>query len=677
MTDQGITRLLRGIVAVSVLAALAGWTTLLLTDQPNRNLAVLLLAVSTMAIGFGVVAWIAAGGEPRNRVIWVLAGFVASIGVYSAGLVVIAAIAPELSLPLDIETQVPADLPAEVAWITGWTTAVASFGFVGLLTFGLLLFPDGTLPSRRWRPVAVVLAVGLLGGSLANVLQWHPASTVAPFAPEGPGHTWEVLNLFILLGPLVALISLVVRFLRLDPAGRSQLKWVMWGAAVFVPASLVGILTNIPFFNLVGGVVFVSAYGIAITKYRLFDVDVVISRTFVYGSLALFIAGLYIAVVVGVGALLGSTDEVNTGLAITATAVVAVAFQPMRRWLDRVANRLVYGRKATPYEVLSDFSQRVAATSDARFFDAARSLAEGTRAGRVVISLSVDGQVVETASWPVNANDGPSEIARFPIEDEGMTLGSLDLYLPAGQELKADDRRLAEELASGMGLALRNQLLTESLAARVDDLRQSRRRLVALQDETRRRLERDLHDGAQQQLVALKVKLGLGRALAEKAGAQETAALLERSTATADEVVETIREFARGVYPPLLEAEGLGVAITAQVGRAPIPINVESNGIGRYDRAVEATVYFCVQEALRYGIRHAGASRASVRLSQANGSVTFEVHDDGSGHDLSAGEITTMTDRIDAIAGSLQVTSTPSEGTIVAGTIPIPMDTPR
>jgi signal transduction histidine kinase len=670
MTDRSITRLLRGVVAVGSMAALAGWAALAFTDRPSVDLAALTLAVSTMAVGFSIVVWIAAGSQPRNRVLWVLAGYVAGIGVVAAGTLVIAVSAPEVALPMDVETQVPADLPSTVAWIHGWTTAVGTLGFYGMLTFGLLLFPDGTLPSPRWRPIAAILGVGLVALSIGQILMWHPDNTVAPFDTGGIGHQWAPMNLFVILGPIVALVGMVVRFFRSDPEGRSQLKWIMWGAAVLVPASLIGIVIANPLFTLVGAAVFVTAYGIAVTKYRLFDVDLVISRTFVYGSLAVFIAVLYVAVVVGIGALLGSADEVNTGLAIAATAVVAVAFQPMRRWLERIANRLVYGRKATPYEVLSDFSQRVAATSDTRFDDAARSLAEGTRATRVVISLSVDGEAVEAASWPEQSGDGQNEIVRFRIEDDEKELGSLDLYLPPGQELKVDDRRLAEELASGMGLALRNQLLTERLAARVDDLRESRRRLVALQDETRRRLERDLHDGAQQQLVALKVKLRLGRGIAEKEGARQTAALLEQSSATADVVVDTIRDFARGVYPPLLEAEGLGAAITAQARRAPIPIDVESDGIGRYERGVEAAIYFCVLEALRYGVRHAGASRASVKLSQNNGSVSFEVLDDGGERDISAGDIAIMTDRVDAIAGSLHVTSTPGEGTTIAGTIP-------
>jgi signal transduction histidine kinase len=350
----------------------------------------------------------------------------------------------------------------------------------------------------------------------------------------------------------------------------------------------------------------------------------------------------------------------------------------VRRRLERVANRLVFGRRATPYEVLSEFSRRVAATSNDLLDDAARSLAEGTRAERVVISVMVDGEALEAAAWP-EGTAASAEPVSFPITDADTTLGSLDVYLPAGQQLQDDDRRLAEQLASGMGLALRNQLLTERLEARVEELRESRRRLVAVQDETRRRLERDLHDGAQQQLVALKVKLGLGRAIAEKDGASQTAELLSRLSGEADAAVDAMREFARGVYPPLLEAEGLASAIAAQARRAPIPVTVDSDGIGRYPREIESTVYFCVLEALRNTVQHAGASQATVTLTQSNGALEFLVTDDGAGFDPDTARgvgLTAMADRLDALTGELQIHTEPGNGTTLTGTIPVPVEVP-
>lgn len=346
--------------------------------------------------------------------------------------------------------------------------------------------------------------------------------------------------------------------------------------------------------------------------------------------------------------------------------------------MERVANRLVYGRRATPYEVLSEFSRRVAASDD--LLDvAARSLAEGSQAERVVISVMVEGEPVETAAWPESASESPPEPVSFPITDGDTTLGSLDVYLPAGQQLQDGDRRLAGQLAAGLGLALRNQLLTERLEGRVQELRESRRRLVAVQDETRRRLERDLHDGAQQQLVALKVKLGLGKAIAEKDGATHTAELLATLSSEADQAVDGLRDFARGVYPPLLEAEGLTSAITAQARRARLPVTVAADGIGRYPRDIEATVYFCVLEALRNTTHHSGASDASVTLTQANGSLHFQVTDNGTGLDPDRPHgvgLTAMADRLDALTGHLTIQTLPGAGTTISGVIPLPVEAP-
>jgi signal transduction histidine kinase len=321
----------------------------------------------------------------------------------------------------------------------------------------------------------------------------------------------------------------------------------------------------------------------------------------------------------------------------------------------------------------------VAATSDDLLGDAARSLAEGTRADRVVISVMIDGEPAEAAAWPHEPLTAAGEAVSFSITDGGTALGSLDVYLPSGQQLQDDDRRLAEQLASGMGLALRNQLLTERLEARVGELRESRRRLVAVQDETRHRLERDLHDGAQQQLVALKVKLGLGRAIAEKDGATRTAQLLARLSAEADAAVDAMREFARGVYPPLLEAEGLSSAIAAQARRASIPVSVNSIGIGRYPREIESTVYFCVLEALRNTVQHAEATQATVSLTQSNGAIEFQVSDDGAGFEANRTHgvgLTAMADRLDALTGELTIYTEPGNGTTLTGTVPVPAEVP-
>lgn len=670
MSDQALTRTLRSMVALGFALGLAGFIAQVVVGGTALILRSGDLIGFSAVLVFVWVVWVAAGSQPRNALIWVLAVFILSISTTPGAEAVVSARAPGLGLPLQT-SLVPAELPPLVALTTGWSYAVTALGFFGLLTFGLLLFPDGRLPSRRWRLIATPLAIGIVFLSVSQVVSWLPQQSVAPEDNPLFGLTVPV----VALGPPACLAGLLMRFRQSGPETRARIKWILWGSTVMVPTTLAGIATGFEWLFLAGLLALTAGYGIAIVRHRLLDVDLVISRTFVYGSLALFIGVVYVGVVIVVGSLVGSRDEPNALLSVAATALVAVAFQPVRRRLERVANRLVFGRKATPYEVLSEFSHRVAATSDVSFDEAARSLAEGTRAERVVISIRVDGAEIEAAAWPEAHSGAATDAVSLPIEDSGAALGSLDLYLPPGQQLQEDDHRLAEQVASGMGLALRNQLLTERLEARVEELRESRRRLVAVQDETRRRLERDLHDGAQQQLVALKVNLGLSRTIAEEDGAQQTAALLGELSGEADETIEAMRDFARGVYPPLLEAEGLSSAISAHARQAPIPVTVDSDGLRRYSRQVESTIYFCVIEALDNVARYAAASRATVALRQANGTVAFTVHDDGYGFDpvaLANGDgLTNIEDRLDASGGALTLTAAPGQGTTITGTVPV------
>jgi signal transduction histidine kinase len=199
---------------------------------------------------------------------------------------------------------------------------------------------------------------------------------------------------------------------------------------------------------------------------------------------------------------------------------------------------------------------------------------------------------------------------------------------------------------------------------------------VAAQDDERRRLERNLHDGAQQQLVALQVRLRLAEqaAAADPAKTRELVGSLQR---TAGEALENLRDLARGIYPSLLAEEGLRAALEAQARKAAVPTDVEADGIDRYPPEIEATVYFSALEALNNVAKYAGASRAVVALAQSNGELTFEVRDDGAGFDAKAKAYGTglqgMRDRLDAIGGGLQVESTPGNGTTVSGRVPVPM----
>ena len=213
---------------------------------------------------------------------------------------------------------------------------------------------------------------------------------------------------------------------------------------------------------------------------------------------------------------------------------------------------------------------------------------------------------------------------------------------------------------------LKNVGLTADLHARLEDLRASRQRLVSAQDEERRRLERNLHDGAQQHLVALKVKLGLVEMLLARDPAKATATL-QQLKGDADDALETLRDLARGIYPPLLAEKGLVTALESQARKATLPVLVDAAGITRYGQDLEAAVYFCVLEALQNVQKYAKATQVIVRLREADGQLQVEVEDDGAGFDVATVQrgagLTNMEDRLDALGGALSVHSSPGHGT--------------
>jgi len=431
-----------------------------------------------------------------------------------------------------------------------------------------------------------------------------------------------------------------------------------------------------------------AAVAIAIFKYRLYDIDVVISRTLVYGALAGFITAVYVGIAVGIGTLVGSGGKPNLGLSILATAIVAVGFQPARERLQKVANRLVYGKRATPYEVLSQFSERVAESyaSDDVLPRMARVLAEGTAAEVAEVWLRSGDALQRTAAFPLDSAmpstvhlNGSAEVGietadrSVLVRHQGELLGALTVTKRRGESLTPIEIKLMDDLAHQAGLVLKNVGLTSDLQARLVDLRASRQRLVAAQDDERRRLERNLHDGAQQHLVALKVKLGLAEMVATRDPEKARAAIAELKQ-DADDALETLRDLARGIYPPLLADKGLSTALQAQARKATLPVTIEADGVGRYPQDTEAALYFCILEALQNIQKYAQASRAVVRLREEGGELSVEVADDGRGFDVSTtirgNGLTNMEDRLDALGGTLQIMSRPGGGTTLRVILP-------
>jgi signal transduction histidine kinase len=586
----------------------------------------------------------------------------------------------------------------------GWVALIAMVAVSPgswLLAATWLIFPDGrtrTTMDRRLLRGSGALVVLLTLASVFATPQVLPESDAYPhpFVEEPLADALYVARgavfvLFFLFGIFVA-ARLVVRVRHGNPIERRQVGWI----ALAVIGNITILLANAVVrplgtegdsFLLIDSVAVVLiplAVGVAIMRYRLYEIDRIISRSVTYGALAIFIGGVYVAIVVGLGAFLGA--DTGFGLSIAATALVAIAFQPMRRRVERWANRLVYGERATPHQVLVQFSHRSSVLSDDELIEQAPKLiVDGTGAATAAVWVRSAGAFRTASTWPPDTPErsiddldefvDPETDWSWPVVHDGELLGGISLTTEPGETVAQAESSLLADLATGLGLALRNTRLTAELRHQVDELEASRERVLAAADAVRRDLENALDSGPQQQLVALKVKLGPTRKRAEQLGATKTAALLTQLEQQAADSIAAVREFARGIYPPLLEAEGLAVAIGHQARASALSVSVRADDIGRYPRQVESAVYFTVLEALQNTTKYANADSATVSLTAVNGRLDFEITDDGHGFDTATvgpgTGLNGIADRVDEVGGSLTVSSDPGRGTTIAGTVPI------
>ena len=680
--------------AASAGLSLASMITLFVSGDRDFLIEISGLVFGFMGLGFGVLTLVMIRSQPTNGAVWAIAW----AGVFSALYVAGAAGALVLSngefpgLTYEVFRELsPSQRPRSAAFaifFRFWTLYPA----IWLpLTLGLLLFPDGKPPSRRWRWVGWWSVSAIVLGGVAAAISGNPWSTVPIWSSEStvPGVLGSLMSAgFILasISAIVSVVSLAVRYRRSSGVARSQIRWIALGGAL-----LVAFIFVVPNFETGGpatsgsefiGVVAMSAlmasYGIAITKYRLYDIDIVISRTLTYAVLAAFITAVYALLVVGVGSLLGSGDEPNLGLSITAVAVVAVAFEPLRNRVQHAANRLVFGKRSSPYEVLAEATSRLASTGspEETLAQVTHLVAQGTGAVETVLWLTVGDQLHPHSATPLDAlgelrpvgivggaMPGLPGEAVVPVRHRNELLGAIAITKPRGQSVTVADEKVLADVAAGSGLLLRNIGLNAELAERAEQLRVSRRRLVAAHDAERHRLERDLHDGAQQQVVALKVKLGIARTLAEREGVGKVAEIVADLADTTQAAVDAMRAVAHGIYPPLLEAEGLEVALTAVRRTFPVTVDIEFAGLVRYERSLEESVYFCVVEIITRVI-DGGASTISLSLNDSARSIDFEIR-----HDGVVGDLLAVEDRLDALEGWLR-TGSDSAGSFVSGAVP-------
>jgi signal transduction histidine kinase len=635
----------------------------------------------TAFMGMGVVGALTVSRAPDNRIGWLMLWVAITVGVaFTTGEVSIYAAAH--------------GWPSKEWW--AWPGNVLwTLGLFPLLILLPLLFPDGRLPSPRWRWL-MWAGLGISSLAFVSVGFGEAAFDVGDVGPTvkvtNPLHVpalqalggsvidqvlWPVLlGLFV-----VSAGSMFVRFRRSSGVERQQLKWFAFAAIVLAAYFVVSAITEA--FGIgegsgpsevLSGLAFLGipvAVGVSILQYRLWELDVVVKKALVAGALVVLVLGVYGAAVALFG--VAAADRQSPGALFVIALLLGIAFRPVMRIARRVVDRVVYGRRATPYEVLTEFSERVGtsyATEDV-LPRMAQVLGEGSGAEVARVWLRTGRELRQAAAWPPGTpsqeDAGSPAETTVEVRDRGELLGALTVRMSASDPMNPAKEKLVRDLAAQAGLVLRNVRL-------VEDLRASRQRLVAAQDEERRRLERNIHDGAQQQLVALAVKARLARQLTERDPAK-TAEMLQQIEAETQTALEDLRDLARGIYPPLLADRGLVAALEAQSRKASVPVSVEAKAVGRYSADVEATVYFCTLEALQNVAKYAEADGTVIRLAQSNGSLSFEVVDEGRGFDPETVATGTglqgMADRLAAVGGSLEIRSAPGRGTTVAGRVPV------
>jgi two-component system, NarL family, sensor kinase len=673
------------LVVVGTLLVVAAFASMLLRGRPLDVLYTRwMLHNVPSALVLLWLGWLLARRHPQHGMVPVFLWLGACAAVH---VVLTAIVDPQLVAAGLVQADVivvPADLPLTASiplWIVTWIWLPPAALSGPLL---LLLFPDGQLLHPRWavwvRLAFVATALLIAGYAIST---WPTVTTLLPLSGQPivtPVATALVVTggILALVAGLAAIASMVVRWRVASPAERQPMRIVGTAGAVFilvllslwtfqaiwVPASLVAIV----------GVL--GAYSLAILRYRLHDIDVAINRAVVASLLLALVTAIYLAVVVGVGSVVGRRAD-HELLPLLAVGLVAVLFEPARRRVRRYVDRVSYGRDADAYEVLAELAAelRGAATTDVVAERVTELLVRGTGAAGASITMLAAGRQQPVSSSGAGV-DHPAVLSAEIVHD-GEPLGLVSLHARTGSDIAPDAATLLHDVAGTLGPVLRNAALTAQLQEQVEELRRSRQRLVSAQDEARRALERDIHDGAQARLVALRLQVGLAAAAADRHDDDVVTARLDAVGTEVDSVIRTLRDLSRGLHPPVLATDGVAAALRAAVRGLPIDVDVEAGSIGRFPQAVEAAVYFSCLEAVKNATTHAAASRIRVVLANGDGRLRFAVEDDGCGFDPETarrgGGLRNLEDRIAALDGHLEVEAVPGAGTRVVGELPVPV----
>jgi two-component system NarL family sensor kinase len=574
----------------------------------------------------------------------------------------------------------PGSLPfgTEMLWVNTWAYAPAT-SLGGLVL--PMVFPEGRLLSPRWRP-ALWAALAFIPLSVAGNafipqgMSGYFPHLENPYAYPSADWLFETLQaLAIACGAAAAVAaaaSVVLRWRRADRAGRQQLKWFfavlpIAAASIVTQAVDSGSALSLGL-GAVAGITAPLAIGIAVLRYRLYEIDVLLSRTVLYGLLTAGVAAVYLAVVTVAEVVFGRSGR-GLAVQVVATAMAAAALFPLRDRVQRRVDRLFYGDRGVPYEALARLGRRVeeSAGTESALDSVVKTIADSLRLPYAALELRLGDEWRQAAAY----GEPPSEVTAFPLISQRETVGRLLVGTRSrGERLGPDDERLLADLARQAGPATHAVALRRALDA-------SRAGLVTTREEERRRLRRDLHDGLGPTLAGL--TLGLDTARARSAGQPELQELLGRLKAETQRAVTDVRRIVYGLRPPALDEFGLVGSLCEEVARlqheAPalmVTLDAPDENLADLPAAVEVACYRIVTEALTNVTRHAHATRCSVRIHRNHG-LDVDVRDDGVG--LPEGwrtgvGIASMRERVTELGGTLAIEPCLPHGTRITARLP-------
>jgi signal transduction histidine kinase len=611
----------------------------------------------------------------------------------------------------DALTDLPVVAGASFAWavvLAGQcasnASVVAGIGLIGLFPTGVPQRPGERWVLRTTAAMAVALPVLLMVSS--------PTPPGALFQPAEPGiasplflpsarplePVAAVLQDTIAAWIVLGVIMLYLRYRRSSPEDRRRIRWLLAGmgsaVVLFAAVTVVSLSAGSGAFA-VASVFVLWALAVILTLGSLivplsqdgvFGIDRSARRSMVYRALWLLIAVVYVAAAAAIGLIAGQHLPVEAAVLLVAAA--ALLFQPAQRRLERLADRWVFGARLDGYEVLTRFGAMLETSPGPA--DLLPRLAAAIRDGlglrwaRVRLDFEAVGGSLPTAGAAgLEPGDAPEAALIVPLIHAGTELGRIECSDRRDGPLLEEDRRLLANLAGQAAAAAHNLHLTGELSDRLDLIRRqaaeltaSRARVAQTQDAERQRIQRDLHDGVQQDLVALTAKLALARERLRRGDPRADASLAELQR-DMGELIGQLRDFAHAIHPPVLADQGLLEAIEAQAARLPLEVVIEADpalrGV-RYPPQVETATWYVVSEALTNAVKHAHARRVLVALAQPDGHLAVEVRDDGCGFDQATVRglgLASLADRMAIVHGDLRIDSGPGRGTTLRAEVPL------